>query len=122
MELAPGSHARFHLKEGLSSVSWDWSCKNCSDSSWLAYALFETEQFKQMEAANIYDEDENNDKPISIECQNVYAELSTDSTRVVALDASRRYTVAVFNFNEEAVAVSGEMAVFWRFEYQIVLV
>jgi hypothetical protein len=107
---------RFHLKEGVRSVSWEWSCKNCTDDAWLAYALFETEQFKQMEAANIYDADESNDKPIFIECQNVYAELSPDSTRVVALDASRRYTVAVFNFNEEAVAVSGEMAMFWRFE------
>lgn len=113
VELAAGSHAPFHLKKGVTSVSWDMSCIDCTDDvPWVAYGLFETEQFKQLEAANLLDEERDNNKPVSIECQSVFVDLRRDSTRVLPLKASIDYTRVAVNYNDHAVTVSGKAAAF----------
>lgn len=113
VELHAGSHAPFHLKKGVTSVTWDMSCINCPDDMPLiAYGLFETEQYKQMEAAHLLDEERDNNKPVSIECQSAFVDLRRNSTRVLPLKASLTYTLVAVNYNNNAVTVSGEAALF----------
>lgn len=111
LEVAPGAQVTFHLKRGLTKVRWDMSatCKTCKDTDfWAIYSLYETEQWKLMEAANVNDRDASNDKPLSMACQNTFADMNTDSARVLPLDTSRHYTFVVFNPNREALTVTGE--------------
>lgn len=112
VELAAGSHVPFHLKKGVTSVSWDFSCTNCTDGVSLGYGILATEQFKQLEAANLLDADRDNNKPISIECLSMFADIHVNSSRVLPLKASIDYTILVYNQFNDLARVSGEAAAF----------
>jgi hypothetical protein len=90
------------------------SCINCTDDvPRAAYGLFETEQYKQLDAANLVDVASDNDKPVSIDCLSVFSDIRRNSTRVLPLKASLTYTLVAVNFNDHAVTVSGEAVSFF---------
>jgi maltoporin len=90
------------LGTGLTNIAW-----HLSSTAAVSYMLLETEEWAKMEAANLFDADEANDKPVAASvCLNMYG--SAASRDSVPVDPSRAYTFLVFNDDSKKATVSGE--------------